>query len=1073
MQNNLACNNFQPQLWRAHVCMNCFQIDTRHDRTQISRSRHSSEPKRPNGILKRHNLKPLTPEFPPRSYRTSTLQTDWLTPQPQTKIATPKSCTLTRKEIVGNIIPINMDILLQSRTEPDGQLDEPQTNSPPSVTGITKKQFVTPSPLRLQAKKSVSPGHISDSPVTPQVPPYAVSIVDAPEVQDFYTFNQLEQMYNEKQSTPRIKDSYPATADRTFPSKFPLFQVNPVKADECISKPKEKKEPSISTDSGTEMDAINTSPVMRSRNSLMVTPENESKSFKGLLSPKILRKHKSDGSKKSSESLDSGNNRSHVITSCIPIRFPRWSQKKRPKEKELKSPRRKELCIDDIHVLPPGSVIPQTVQKDIFPKDVIAETSPQYCGIASLSIEPQGTQTPKSTQNGALSPIKPDAFSPTGSHSHHYLPLNLVPMSAINSREVDSRFPVFSSDQIELNLGKRSKPFPTTPNASQEREEPISARPFPTSTEYASPISKRNNKQAKPSRTFRTDNTHLLRYKSKSEMNLGVVSTPSPFFDGNRVLQFRNPITGSITPYAVKPEIPAFPPNASLASIPSMNSGYMQPNQFVNPRPPVNKFKHVRSGSLYENSDVMPQQLPSVIPEARNLETASTSDLLESQNKLARPPSINPSDSGSYVQMRIDQAISDEIGQAVTMYKKIVTENNKLVRLFSDQLHKQAMQVFEWNQVEWSHVEIVDNQRPPLNIAMLVQQNGVPKEFSLWPKEANQDDATSRAFQSIQSISNQIPRNQYVLHAHKLIDIPQELREKCPSLQQQQTCVLDQTRAGSLEQHLVEHKPLLDLDPERYEHNMMLYMIQILSGVAHMHRHKLVHRDLNLSDILLARETEADEILQVKISGFTYALHRPGPPRAQPFLYTFEELQWLGGDETKLPPEITNAQNNVPELNYSGTDCFAVGCLIYEMMSVGNPFEDQNLITKSYTTEELPNFQQRSKYTIWIQKVAKGLLEMNIQRRLDATFALSILQLTVFDGEKLLTDTEITEKKVKAYISDLQGKFLTKMIEKSSLTLLTGRALELNVFEKIELNFLANSQPFTIVRAIKHLQNIS
>ena len=730
MQNNLTCNNFQPQLWRAHVCMNCFQIDSRHNQSQFSRTRHSSEPKRPNGILKRHNLKPLTPEFPPRSYRTSTLQFDWSTPPPQTKITTPKSSTLIRKEIPGNITPINMDILLQSRTEPDGQLDEPPTNSPPSLTGLPKKQFVTPTPLRLQSKSSISPGHISDSPITPQVPPYAVSIVNDQEVQDFYTFNQLEQTYNEKQSTPRTKDSYPASADRNYPTKFPLFQVNPIRDQECASKPKEKKEPSISTDSGTEMDAVNMSPITRSRNSLMVTPENEPKSFKSLLSPKIRRRNKSDGVKKSSESLDNpGSNRSLALTSCIPIRFPRWSQKKRPKEKDPRSPRRRELCIEDIHVLPPGSVIPPTVQKDIFPKDVpVAETSPTYCGIASLSIEPSGTQTPKSNPNGPLSPIKSDLFSPTDNHSHHYLPLNLVPMSAVNPREdLQSHFPAFSSDHLlELNLGKRSKPFPMTPNTSQEREDSISARLL--SNEYTSPISKRNNKQTKLSRTFRTDNTHLLKYKSKSEMNLGLVGIPSPFFESNKVFALRNPTSGSVTPYAVKPEIPAFPPNASLASIPSVNAGYMQPNQFASPRQPTNKHRHVRTGSLYENIDVIPQQIPSVIPEARNLETASTSDLLDSQNKVARPPSINPSDSGSYVQMRIDQAISDEIGQAVTMYKKIVNENSKLIRLLSDQLHKQNMQVFDWGQVDWCQVEIVDNQRLPLNIAMLVQQNGVQKD---------------------------------------------------------------------------------------------------------------------------------------------------------------------------------------------------------------------------------------------------------------------------------------------------------------------------------------------------------
>ncbi|KAI6648857.1 hypothetical protein LOD99_6931 [Oopsacas minuta] len=1093
MQNTLVCHNFQPQLWREHVCMNCFQIDNKHDDTQ--QLQQQQQQKRPNGILKKHNLKPLTPELHPRNIKS--LRSDWLTPQPQTKITKfeyniqPRlSKTLSRRESK-NIPPINMDILLQSRTEPDGQLDEPLTNSPPSITALQKKQFIPPSPLKLQARNSVSPGLLSNSPTTPQVLPYAVSIVNDQEVQDFYNFNQLEQSYNEKQQTPKTKSSYQPNSDRTYPIKtqFTLFSPVQEKNIEPTSETADKKELSISTDSGTEMDAINLSPLIEPNTHLTVSPSNVPKSHKGLLSPKIRRRHRSDGPRRNSGSLESTGATSMrsltgAVTSCIPIRLPRWSQKKRSKDKDLKSPRRKEFCKEDIHIIPPDSMMSQLVQKAKYPESSIPETSPTYCGVASLVIEPQEQQSPKKYPSGVLSPIKSNQFSPTDSQpSHHYLPLNLVPMSAINTREdLQTRFPEFSENSLDSNFRRKYKPFPLTPNASQEREDAMRCdKTF--LTDYLSPVCKRSKPPSKPSRTFRTDNTHLLRYKSKSEMNLGLVEVPVQF-DSFRVPQFRGHMSSSVTPYAVKPEIPAFPPNASqeevkrsLVNVAQINTGYMQPNQMVATRqPPGNRYnRHVRSGSLYENVDSPSIQLPNVIQDTQKaFDTSSANNLLDSQTKLARPSSIHTSDSGSYVQMRIDQAVSDEIGQAVTMYKKIVSENSKLIRILSDHLYKQNMRQMNWEEIDWDRVDIVDNQRPPLNIAILIQQNEVQKEFSVWPKDWNPDDVISRAFQSIQAISSSIPRNPYVLHAHTLIDIPNEIRNRCKSLlQHEQACILDQTRAGSLEKHLVENKPLLELDPEKYEYDVIVYLIQILSGVAHMHRHKLVHRDLNLSDILLSRETDTDEILQVKISGFTYALHRPGPPRSQPFLYKFEELQWLGGDETKLPPEITNAQNNVPELNYSGTDCFAVGCLIYEMMSEANPFEDQNLITKSYTTEELPNFQQRSKYTVWIQKVAKGLLEMNLQRRLDATYALALLQLVVFDGERLLTDINITEKKVKAYISELQGKFLNKIIEKSSLTLLTGRALELSVLEKIELHFLSNSQPYTIVRALKHFQNSS
>ena len=1134
------CDTYQPQIWRPHICANCFQLEIEHDgipnllyspRSPLKNGTNYPERTYPNGILKRKNLKPLTPEFPPRTFKSNQLKFDWLTPQPSNKInkfdlspVRKPLKPLLRKEPKHPIPPLHMDILMQSRTEPDGQLDESATNSPKATNSTktdSKNKMNAPMHIKISTSaNSPARTHSSNSPTTPLVLPYAVSVVNDQEAEDFNAANKLEQTFNEKHhaivtrkhslTTPTHNgEAFSPISKRNFSNLrvSPIHDTSPIHPPVLQTQAK-RRELSISTDSGTEMEATTVSPPIHSFEGPFLDanfpPQPETSSFKKFFGPISRRRHRSDGVKSSFSVPDSPTSIRSIkgtVTACLPIRLPKWSHKRKPRKpgKETKSPRRKELCIDDIHILPPDSTMSQMLQQGKFPNEIMA--SPTHLPNGLLSGSPSKINTPsKSPQTSfPTSPVKSDSFSPIHSKSsHQYLPLNLVPMSANNSKDLQTSFPFGFEHPIESLPLTKSK-FPNDQSdLSDERESIFGNRPplLKSETSPGPEVStpKKKKPPTKPIRSVWTDSTHLLKYKSKSEMNLGMADTgvSTPFYMEMQKYQQqrKQQRTNSLTPCSVKPEIPAFPPNVSQEEVKrslqnvSANSSYMPPNTYVTPNQPTNRYnRHVRTNSMYENVENMPSQQVTgeyhELPNRLVFDTVSTGDLLETPPKIPQigtASSITTVDStgSAYVQMRFDQSISDDIGQAVTSYKKIVSDNSKLVKVMSDQLYHQYMQTFNWETIDWDQVGIVDDQQSPLNISILVSQGELQKEFSLWPKQFNEDDVAERAFQSAQIITRSLPRNPYILHVHSLIHIPFELKEKCHSLNEASTaCVVDHSRAGTLANYLTDHKPLLDIDPERYERNVTLLLIQILSGVAHMHRHKVVHRDLNLSDILLSKEKDDDELLQVKISGFTYALHRSGPPRAQPFLYSFEELQWLGGDETKLPPEINNAQNNLPELNYSGTDSFAVGCIIYEMMHEHSPFEDQNLITKAYTSQDLPNLPQKSKYSVWLQNVAKGLLEMNLQRRLDASFACTILQLVIFDAEQFIVDADINEKKVKALISDLQGKFLHRMIEKSSTTLLTGKPLELNALEKIELNFLVNSQPYNIVRAIKHFQNHS
>ena len=199
--------------------------------------------------------------------------------------------------------------------------------------------------------------------------------------------------------------------------------------------------------------------------------------------------------------------------------------------------------------------------------------------------------------------------------------------------------------------------------------------------------------------------------------------------------------------------------------------------------------------------------------------------------------------------------------------------------------------------------------------------------------------------------------------------------------------VRDCIDGGLLSELLCEKRK--SVSPEAFVNIVLLCLIQVFGAMAHLHDLGLCHRDIGL-DCLHVTEYGSEWI--VRLGNFHYALHRPGPVNATSFTYGYNELKWLGGADSRLPPEVMNTPENIQTLDYSHTDCFAAGCLIYEMMGHDNPFErDSQLVYQQYTSDNLPCTLPPT-----LQRLTDMLLCRDPSRRLGAPTALLIAQALVW-----------------------------------------------------------------------------
>ena len=131
----------------------------------------------------------------------------------------------------------------------------------------------------------------------------------------------------------------------------------------------------------------------------------------------------------------------------------------------------------------------------------------------------------------------------------------------------------------------------------------------------------------------------------------------------------------------------------------------------------------------------------------------------------------------------------------------------------------------------------------------------------------------------------------------------------------------------------------------------------------------------------------------VKLGDFNYALQRSGPVNATTFVYGYHELNWLGGVDSRLPPEVIDTPEKTQPLDYSHTDSFSAGCMVYELCCQGNPFENNpELVFQDYSTKDLPELKLEAKLTPYLHKLASLLVRRDTTKRISCSTALLICQ---------------------------------------------------------------------------------
>ena len=237
---------------------------------------------------------------------------------------------------------------------------------------------------------------------------------------------------------------------------------------------------------------------------------------------------------------------------------------------------------------------------------------------------------------------------------------------------------------------------------------------------------------------------------------------------------------------------------------------------------------------------------------------------------------------------------------------------------------------------------------------------------------------------------------------------------------------------------------------------VLLSLTQLFSALKYLYANGVCHRDVGM-ECLYATKTEGGHWL-VRLGDFSYALHRPGPVNATTFVYGYHELNWLGGTDCRLPPEIIDTPQNAQTVDYSHTDSFSAGCLMYDLCGKGNPFElDPELIFYQYADQDLPEFNCVQKNTQHLHKLANLLLKRDPSKRVSASTALLVCQALQWLPEEWLQEP-ISESQVRCLLGAEKALLVAEMAKREK------KGMPLDVLLKAE--FLLNCDVSELIRAL-------
>ncbi|ERE75094.1 pseudopodium-enriched atypical kinase 1-like protein [Cricetulus griseus] len=195
--------------------------------------------------------------------------------------------------------------------------------------------------------------------------------------------------------------------------------------------------------------------------------------------------------------------------------------------------------------------------------------------------------------------------------------------------------------------------------------------------------------------------------------------------------------------------------------------------------------------------------------------------------------------------------------------------------------------------------------------------------------------------------------------------------------------------------------------PDLYERQVCLLLLQLCSGLEHLKPYHVTHCDLRLENLLLVQHQPGG------------AAHGPSPTDPCPtsacptrlIVSNFSQAKQKSHlvdpqilrDQSRLAPEIITATQ------YKKCDEFQTGILIYEMLHLPNPFdENPELKEKEYTRTDLPRIPLRSPYSWGLQQLASCLLNPNPSERILISDAKGILQCLLWGPREDLFQTFTT-----------------------------------------------------------------
>ncbi|XP_077452495.1 inactive tyrosine-protein kinase PEAK1 [Stigmatopora argus] len=191
-------------------------------------------------------------------------------------------------------------------------------------------------------------------------------------------------------------------------------------------------------------------------------------------------------------------------------------------------------------------------------------------------------------------------------------------------------------------------------------------------------------------------------------------------------------------------------------------------------------------------------------------------------------------------------------------------------------------------------------------------------------------------------------------------------------------------------------------NPELYERQVCLLLLQLCSGLEHMKPYHVTHCDLRLENLLLvhcqpSNAATADPVEPNNNSGFKPASVANSSCPARLIISNFSQAKQKSAlmtadpdaprDRSRLAPEIITATQ------FRKCDEFQTGILIYEMLHRPNPFEETpDLKEREYTWADLPPLPVRSLYSQGLRQLARLLLTVNPSERIQMSEARGCLQ---------------------------------------------------------------------------------